>query len=180
MKKQLSLLIPIAVITLIPLSSNSQEYPGCFMVNERGDLINLNDVCQGGSTSGDVPSSTTAGKFEVKIKRRQSNIPVVDVLFNNSIPFEMMFDTGASTIAISPQMAVALGVEEEGKQRVSTAGGDILAGRGRLKTVKLGDLVVKDLEVSISPHLSFGLLGQNFYAGYDVTIKEDTIEFSRR
>ncbi len=180
MKKQLSLLIPIAVITLIPFSSNSQEYPGCFMVNERGERINLNSVCQGGATSGDLPSSATAGKFEVKIKRRQSDIPVVDVLFNNSIPFEMMFDTGASTIAISPEMAVALGVEEERKQRVSTAGGDILAGQGRLKTVQLGDLVVKDLEVSISPHLSFGLLGQNFYAGYDVTIKKDTIEFSRR
>ena len=179
MKKQLSLLIPIAVITLIPLSSNSQEYPGCFMVNERGDLINLDYVCEG-RASGDVPSSTTAGKFEVKIKRRDSNIPVVDVLFNNSIPFEMMFDTGASIITLTPQMAIALGIEEEGKVPLSTAGGTVIGSKGRVKTVKVGNIVANNLGVVISPSLSVGLLGQNFYSDYDVTIKENTIEFSRR
>ena len=180
MKINLSLLIPLAAITLIPLPSNSQEYTGCFMLDERDNLIDLNYVCEGGSDGGVASPTAKAGKFAVEIKRRNSNIPVVDVVFNNNITFEMLFDTGASSISISPQMAIALGIEEESKVPVSTAGGTIMAGKGRLQSVKVGNIIAKDLEVLISPHLSLGLLGQNFYADYDVTIKQDTIEFSRR
>lgn len=181
MKKNLISLIPIALFTLIPLASNSQEYSDCFWLDENGTPVDLpSSICGEGEESSLGSPSAVGGRFEVAIKRRESNIPVVEVIFNDGITFEMLFDTDASQISISPQMAVALKVEEERKVPVSTAGGRIMTGKGRVKSVQVGNIVQKDLEVLITPALDLGLLGQSFYGDYDVTIKEDTIEFRPR
>jgi len=180
MKNNLISLISIALFTLIPLASNSQEYPDCFRLDENGILTDLTSICGEGEESSLGSPSAVGGRFEVAIKRRESDIPVVEVIFNDGITFEMLFDTGATTISISPQMAVALKVKEEGKVPVSTAGGRIMAGKGRVKSVQVGNIVQKDLEVLITPALNLGLLGQSFFGDYDVTIKEDTIEFRPR
>ncbi len=181
MKKNLISLIPIALFTLIPLASNSQEYSDCFWLDENGTPLDLpSSICGGREESSVDSPGTVGGRFQVPIKRRESDIPVVEVIFNDDITFEMLFDTGATTISISPQMAIALKVKEEGKVPVSTAGGRIMAGKGRVKSVQVGNIVQNDLEVLITPALSLGLLGQSFYGDYDVTIKEDTIEFRPR
>ncbi|MGB3692618.1 MAG: hypothetical protein WA865_19200 [Spirulinaceae cyanobacterium] len=51
---------------------------------------------------------------------------------------------------------------------------------GRLKSLETGGVSLKDLVVAISPTLDIGLLGQDVYGNYDVSIKENVIELRVR
>ncbi|NES87192.1 MAG: aspartyl protease [Moorea sp. SIO2B7] len=178
MKKLLSTLFLIAGVTLIPYTSYAQEQQGCFMLDENGQQIDLSALC-GGSTG----SSSTSGRIKIPIQGRANGIPIIFVTFNGSNSrktFPMMFDTGASTTALTPKVAKILGVKTERFISVQTAGGTIEAPIGRIASAKAGDIVVKNMEVIIPPSLEIGLLGQNFYANYDVNIKENEIEFRQR
>jgi len=51
---------------------------------------------------------------------------------------------------------------------------------GRVASVNAGGAVANNVVVIISPALSTGLLGQNFFGRYDVVIKENVVEFHDR
>ena len=178
MKKILSALV-ITGITLIPFKSYSQEQQGCFMSNTTGQAIDLSHLC-GGSGSEFI---STPGVFQIPIKRRAGRIPVVDVTFNDRNgrqSFEMLLDTGASATTLSPKMAKALGIKADEFIPLATAGGIIQAPKGRVALAQAGGVRVEDMVVVISPSLSIGLLGQNFFGKYDMTIKANVIEFRSR
>lgn len=121
--------------------------------------------------------------FRVPIKRREYGTVVIDVTvsnFNIKQTFEMMLDTGASATAITQQMAAALRVDNITVAGVSTAGGKALVGVGCIDSIKVGGASLKNLAVLIPPGLDVGLLGQNFFGGYDVTIKNNFVEFRVR
>ena len=176
-KRVLSALIAATGMALIPLTSNSQEYPGCFMRNESGRLIDLNHICVNSSPAG---SDVVSGMFRVPIKRRQGGTPVVEVTFNGQQRFDMLFDTGATGTVITESMAKALKVKVEGSVMAQTAGGVVPNPIGRVASAQAGGVVVKDLTVAVNSHLDIGLLGQNFFGKHDITIKEDVIEFKIR
>lgn len=190
MKNILGTLVLVAGITLVPLTSRSQEYPGCFMVNAYGQRVSLGHIC--GEDSTPTPASsdgtqanaqakaTASGVFSLPIKRRESGIPVVEVTFNGNQNFEMLFDTGASGTTINPKMAENLNIQIERSIPLATAGGTVEAGVGKVASLQAGDLVVKDVAIVVSPAVPVGLLGQNFFGGHDVTIKEDSIELRSR
>jgi aspartyl protease family protein len=147
------------------------------MRSPNGQILDLGHVC------GDAiaqPNTTPSGTFRLPIKRRDAGIPVVDVTFNGKQRFEMFVDTGASATTISPEMAKALGIGIDKEIPVATAGGVIQAGIGRVASVQAGGLVIKDVDVVISPHLPIGLLGQNFFGGHDITIRDNVIELRIR
>ncbi|NER45399.1 MAG: aspartyl protease [Symploca sp. SIO1B1] len=171
-KQLLTRLIAIAGVFFIPTVAHSQEAIPCFMTDDNGNVIDLGELC-GLGTPGN-------GRLQVPIKRRESNIPVVDVTFNGTKTFEMLFDTGASGVAITSQMATALGVKPEGKGISETAGGTVEVAFGRVNSVAAGGVEAKNIVVSINEFLDIGLLGQGFFGSYDVTIREDVIEFSPR
>jgi len=152
--------------------AHSQEALPCFMTDANGNVINLGELCGTGQTG--------TGELQVPIKRRESNIPVVDVTFNGTKTFEMLFDTGASGVAITDQMAAALGVKPEGIGISETAGGIVPVALGRVNSVAAGGVEVENIVVTINEFLDIGLLGQGFFGSYDVTIREDVIEFSPR
>ena len=180
-------LLPILLlITGVPLSrierSLAQEHPGCFMENKVGNLVLLNEVCvlpqMDAKTS--ISPMGSAGRYQAKIIRREQGIPVVEVLVNNR-PFEMMVDTGASGIVITPTMAELAGVRVTGKAKVDTpTRRDVEVDVGSVASIEVAGLVKKNLNVAIAPSLEMGLLGQNFFGDYDVTLKQDVIEFQAR
>ncbi|NET56993.1 MAG: aspartyl protease [Symploca sp. SIO2E6] len=173
--KQLQLvtgLIAIAGVSLIPTVAHAQDALPCSLTDTNGNVIDLGELCG-------LEKPATRG-LQVPIKRREANIPVVDVTFNGTKTFEMLFDTGASGIAITPQMATALGVKPEARGISETAGGRVEIALGRVNSVAAGGVEARDLVVSINEFLDIGLLGQNFFGSYDVTIKENVIEFSPR
>jgi aspartyl protease family protein len=117
----------------------------------------------------------------VPIKRRQGGIPVIEVTLNEEETVEMMVDTGASATLLSSETAQRLGVKLEGTVLASTPSQRQAQFRaGRVASLNAGGAVAENLRVLISPVLSIGLLGQNFFSRYDVVIKEKVVEFRDR
>lgn len=129
-------------------------------------------------------SATTKAQhvFQVPIKHRQGGVPVIDVLFNGTHTFEMIVDTGASSTLITQQMAEALSLTTQGKAKAKTASGAVVEfPLGSVKSLEVGGTVVKDMVVAIGgPEVEVGLLGHDFFGNYDVTIKQDVVEFRER
>ena len=175
MKRLLTFLSLWVGLSIFPHSSEAQQHQGCYMLNSNGQQVNLDSLCRSN------PSSYTPGVFRVPIQRRQGGIPVIEVTFNQQQTVEMMVDTGASATVLPPQTAQQLGIKQEGIVRANTPSQrKAKFPVGRVDSVNAGGAVAKNVAVLISPALSTGLLGQNFFHRYDVVIKENVVEFRDR
>ncbi len=127
-------------------------------------------------------SPETGRVFQAKIKRRAGGTPVIDVMFNGKQTFEMIVDTGASSTVITQPMAEALGVQIIGKTKVNTASQvGVEVPLAYVESISVGGAVVKELVVAIGNNaLDIGLLGHDFFSDYDVTVKQDVVEFRKR
>ena len=143
------------------------------------------------STETDTPPAPTTqsktntanpGVFKVPIKRRAGRTPVLEVTFNGGQVFEMILDTGASGTVITQEMAQSLGVVPEGEVTADTASGKAIKfATGRVRSIAVPGVVAKNVRVAIGgDSLELGLLGQDFFANYDVWIRQDVVEFHRR
>jgi len=186
----------LVVTTVISLSSSilvgtvanssravAQESEGCFMRSSSGRTVNLSQSVCGFLPEALTPTTSAVAKsgvFQAKIKRREANIPVIEVTFNGKQKFEMMVDSGASGTVITPAMAKALGVVLQGTVQAQTPNGVATFPLGRLTSIEAGGLAVNNVVVAVSPSLDIGLLGHDFFGNKDVTIKQDVIEFRSR
>lgn len=120
--------------------------------------------------------------YRAPIKRRAGGTPIIDVTFNGNQTFEMIVDTGASGTVITPAMAQALGVQVVGKTKVNTASQTgVEVPLGYVSSIAVGGAAVKEVIVAIgSGALDVGLLGHDFFDDFDVTVKQDVVEFRRR
>lgn len=176
----LFLITGVTLFSIGTISSNRShvaiaQEAECFMVNPSGQTVNLSRLCGGNSSAG---VRTTPDVFQAPIKRRQGGTPVVDVTFNGQHTFEMLLDTGASQTTITPAMAAALRFVPTGTERARVANGDVLEfPMGRVASIAVGGMAVNDTVVSVG---AVPLLGQNFFGGYDITIKQNVVEFRIR
>ncbi|XDE60741.1 TIGR02281 family clan AA aspartic protease [Arthrospira platensis BEA 1257B] len=185
--------IPITVGLLVVSAAfypqglaTAQEQPGCFARTRSGRLINLNQICNFPEVV-TPPSGTAvlpgaaAGVYQAPIIRRHQGIPVVLATFNDSQPFPMMIDTGVSGTVITPLMAEVLGVVRTGRGLANTPSEqNVEFDLGEIISIEVGGAMASNLTVAIAPALEVGLLGQDFFGQYDVTIREDVIEFRTR
>ena len=89
---------------------------------------------------------------------------------------KMMVDTGASIVALTAADARALGIRNDASTRktmLSTANGTVVGFRTTLREIRLGDIVVRNVEAVVLPEgaLSMSLLGNSFLGklqGYEV------------
>lgn len=181
----LALLLSLGGLILTPTpKAIAQERAGCFLKTKSGRYINLNSICifPEPTLEPTAVSSGTPGVYQAKIIRRNQGIPVIEVVFNENQPFEMMVDTGASATVITPVMAEMLGVIPTGRGRADTPSQkNAEFEMGLVRSVNIGGASSSaNLPVAIAPALDVGLLGQDFLSQYDVTIKEDVIEFRER
>lgn len=175
MKLTTTFLILCLGIGLYPDNLLAQEQNDCFMLDANGETLNLGDLCNNSSES-----VSNQDIFEIPIKRREANIAVIEVVFNGQHRFEMLLDTGASGTVLTPTMADTLQIELEGTTLVSTAGGVIQAGVGKVDSIAVGGITANNVSVVIAPNLPIGLLGQDFFGHYDLVIKQNTIELHVR
>lgn len=175
--KLLKLLIPLAGVTLFytagtkiaPETAIASDVGECFMVNSSNQMLDLSRLC------GNTKKASTPKKFQAKIKRRESGVPVIDVTFNGKQKFEMLLDTGASQTMITTDMADALGIVQVSTEKAVVASGDVIDSPvGRVNSIRVGDATVNDASVFIG---ASPLLGQNFFGKYDVIIRRDVVEF---
>jgi predicted aspartyl protease len=120
--------------------------------------------------------------FSVPIKGRAGGTPIVEVTIDGTQTFEMLFDTGATGTLITLGMAKALRLKPVGVTKSVIADGSVVTlPVVILKSIEIDGRLKRKVPVSVAPPaMPIGLLGQNFYEGYDISIKEDIIEFRRR
>lgn len=89
---------------------------------------------------------------------------------------KMMVDTGASIVALTAADARALGIKSDTGSRkimLNTANGAVTGFRTVLREIRLGDIVVRNVDAVVLPEraLSMSLLGNSFLGklqGYEV------------
>lgn len=173
--------LAIASVTLISSPSNSQQQSGCYLQDIGGRQVDLGYLCGNDSTSYNNRNFSTPNVFRAKIIGRHGGTPVLAVKFNGQQTYPMLLDTGASLTVINPKMAKALKLKRDGVIRVSTPShNNIPFHTSRLTSLEAGGFAVRNVKVAISPTLPIGLLGQNFFGNYDVTIKKEYVEFRSR
>jgi len=93
----------------------------------------------------------------------------------NGVAIQFIVDTGASAVVLTKADAERLGLhanEQDFTLRFQTANGDIDAAPARLDRIRIGDLIVDDVEAAVvDAPLETSLLGMTFLdrlAGYEV------------
>ena len=154
---------------------------GVVVVTPQNDAPEPVDPTSRSSSQPSIAASNT-GTFRAPIISRAGGTPVVNVNFNGGQNFPMIVDTGASGTVITPAMAAALGVEPVGQTQVSTASArNVTFDLGYVQSMEVGGAVARNVLVAVSsPSLELGLLGHDFFGDYDVTIRQDHVEFSVR
>jgi|GEM_PF-1317783 aspartyl protease family protein len=166
--------------------ATAQEYPGCFLETRSGEVVPLPEVCAYPESEplpeADAIVPSEGGVYQAQIIRRiNGSIPVIEALFNNQQSFEMLVDTGASNTVITPIMAEFLGVIPTGRDVANTPSArGVEFDVGLVQSINVAGAVTDNVAVAIAPALDIGLLGQDFFGQYDVTIKEDVVEFRER
>jgi predicted aspartyl protease len=129
-----------------------------------------------------APVGNSSRVYRAPIIRRVGGTPVVSVTFNGSQPFEMIVDTGASGTVITRQMAAALNVVPVGQANVDTASArSVTFSLGYVNSLEVSGAFAENVLVAVAgPNLAIGLLGQDFFGNYDVTVRQDVVEFHER
>ena len=185
-----STLLCFGAISCLNLPIIAQD-SGCFFLDSNGEPMDLGHLC-GASNNANTSSPKTklSGSSEdqdliiIPIKRRTGGLhgtPVVDVTFNGEHTFEMLFDTGATMTVISESMAETIGVEVIGELPFQTASSQqVFFAIATVDETSVSNLNRSNFNIAIAPNLGMGLLGQDLYGTYDITIKYGTIELRRR
>ncbi|MEO0407678.1 MAG: retropepsin-like aspartic protease [Cyanobacteria bacterium P01_A01_bin.135] len=131
---------------------------------------------------GNVAAAGDRRTYQAPIVRRAGGTPVIQVTFDGGQTYEMIVDTGASGTVITQAMAQALNVEPVGEAEVATASASRVPFKlGYVSSIGVAGAQTQEVLVAIAgPDLSIGLLGQDFFSGYDVTIRQDVVEFAER
>lgn len=152
--------------------------PGASQADSTSQTGSRSGVSRGSLSTSSVPGSV----YRARIKRREGGIPVIEVVFNGNQTFDMIVDTGASGTLITQRMAAALGVKPFTSAIVDTASQkNVKIPIGYVSSIEVGGAVLQRVPVAIAgPNLDTGLLGHDFFGGFDVTIKRDVVEFQVR
>jgi len=135
-----------------------------------------------GSAANAAAQPAIGSVFRVPIVRRAGGTPVINVTFNGGQQFDMILDTGASGTLVTSQMATALNLVPAGQTRVNTASSrNVTLPLAYVNSMQVGGAIAQNVLVAISgPELSIGLLGQDFFGHYDVTIRQNEVELRVR
>lgn len=128
-------------------------------------------VRHGGASRNTPPQYIGDGNFEIPF-RRQGNLMVVMATINDAIPAEFVFDTGASFVVISTELARRSHAEVDYSTpyQVETANGITHVYVGYLKKLLVGNMEVQNLSVMVATNCAINLLGQNLTAHFRVIL----------
>jgi predicted aspartyl protease len=132
-------------------------------------------------TTNQVASLPSADLFTIPIQQKLGGVPVIEVTFNDNYPVPMLLDTGASHTLVTLAVANQLQLQSNGRSEAKTANGTASFQIASINKIKFGNGEIKNVRVAIGQKdLPYGLLGHDVYDGYDITIKESSIEFRKR
>lgn len=171
----------IGLLKAVPISSAQYEIAQKKLIEYQGYLT-LTQAKAAPPPEPSCANNTNPQFFFAPIKQRLGGIPVIEVNFNDKYSFEMLVDTGASRTLITPAMAATLELPVVGEAVVTVADGAVAALPVTvLKSQEIDGRILREMPVIVtSPAMDMGLLGQDFFKGYDLIIKENIIEFRRQ
>ena len=128
-----------------------------------------------------VTSSSSLDIFTIPIQKKLGGVPLIEVTFNDNHQVQMLLDTGASNTLLTAAVATQLQLQPSGTAQAKTANGTVNFQVGNVDKIRFGAGEVKNIRVAIGQNdLPYGLLGHDVYDGYDITIRESSIEFRKR
>lgn len=110
---------------------------------------------------------------EVRLKRNAQGHFVADGRINGQ-RVTFLLDTGATDVAVPEHLARRLGVREGAAVQLSTANGIVTGYRGRLDSVALGSIELRDVRAVIAPGMGDDqvLLGMSFLKQLEFTQRD--------
>ena len=113
----------------------------------------LGDWEQGQSNPNrDLSGSERGGVREVVLERNRYGHYILDAQVNGS-DVTFLLDTGATDLVFTEPQARELGLTRGLKYWVSTANGDIQVFRTTVDQLRIGNIVLHNLNASINPHM---------------------------
>lgn len=93
--------------------------------------------------------------------------------FINGKKVKVMVDTGATSVAISSELADQLGLKSNRAIRTTTANGETISYVVRLDEVRLGGIIARNVSATITPGLDGdALLGMSFLGRMDIRMNQ--------
>jgi predicted aspartyl protease len=133
------------------------------------------------ATTSQATSFSSLDIFTIPIQQKLGGVPLVEVTFNDNHQVQMLLDTGASNTLLTAAVATQLQLQPNGTAQAKTANGTVNFQVASVDKIRFGAGEVKNIRVAIGQNdLPYGLLGHDVYDGYDITIKESSIEFRKR
>lgn len=96
------------------------------------------------------------------------------------VPVRFLIDTGASYIAISPDVAKQAGVTDCRSARFDTANGQVMGCIGHVDAMSFSKFGLRNVEVAVAPGLEGALLGMNALGEFDLQQMGNMLKISRR
>jgi len=111
----------------------------------------------------EVRTSTTSGVSEVRLASNRGGHYVATGSINGR-EVKLMLDTGATTVAVSAELAEQLDLTRGMEIELSTANGMSRGYLTTLREVRLGEIVLRDVQATIAPGMDGEevLLGMSF------------------
>ncbi len=134
----------------------------------------LNPCCSPNALPKSVRVRRPSRSFVVPLKRA-GNAFFAEVTFNGFVRVPLMVDTGAALTVIATKTAHRLGLNLDHAAMIPmrSASGVFLAHLTKVRSMKVGNAIIKDVEVvvhDIAPGREQGLLGMSFLDHFNVTI----------
>jgi predicted aspartyl protease len=150
----------------------------CFLVQPGGKIQDLSALCGAKATP---PAPVTTAGFTVPILRRQGRIPIVALTVagpQGERTVEAILDTGAGITVLTTGLASTLGIVPVGTGRIRTASDrQVRMPIGYAQSLRVGPRTTRNVPVVLNESIDIALLGQDFLANLEVTIRRDTVEF---
>jgi tetratricopeptide (TPR) repeat protein len=117
----------------------------------------------------------------VPIKSFNNHLPVVEVLFDGMVTFDMVIDRNATHSIVTQQMANRLKLDTVSYRYVYLADGTPMElSIGRLRSVVIGATIITDVYVAIAPDNATAVLGKDCFSAYSLRISGNEMTFVRR
>ncbi len=124
--------------------------------------------------SRDVEKWLTRLKSEEITLRGEAGVHFVDVILNDDTHAEFVLDTGAGMLCLPFELARKAGAEpteEDPQIQMKIANGQVIPGRlVKIKSVRVGEFEVKDVDAAVLPESAQGvepLLGNSFLTNFE-------------
>lgn len=132
------------------------------------------------TTQADGNGDVNPNYFAIPIKRREGGLLVIDIKVNNQQTFEMYFDTGAQMTLLSGVVHSTLNLPQVDTMGIRGVTGAKLVPVVRVQSIETNGRIKKNIRLPVNNDWPLGLLGQDFFKGYDYTVKQNVIEFRRQ